>query len=95
MFSKVMAKQFVGTRMIVPYEMYLSAKRKSHEEVALFKKAHESEEEFYLKSLLALVADSGTVEVYLIEKTHMSFLPEQTLVSRSPMRLCFRKRCTR
>ena len=35
-------------------------------------------ENFFKKSLLSVVANSATVEVFLIQKDHMTFLPETT-----------------
>jgi hypothetical protein len=39
----------------------------------------ESDECYHLKSLLSVIADSSNVEVYLLDRTHMSYLPDQIL----------------
>mmetsp|Transcript_2970 Transcript_2970/g.4561 ORF Transcript_2970/g.4561 Transcript_2970/m.4561 type:complete len:110 (+) Transcript_2970:6583-6912(+) len=39
----------------------------------------ESEESYQLKSLLTVVADSAQVQVYVIDKSFMSYLPDKIL----------------
>ena len=39
----------------------------------------ETEEEYQLKSFLSIIADSGQVEVYILDKTDMSYMPDHVL----------------
>jgi hypothetical protein len=40
---------------------------------------NEPEEEYQLKSLLSIIADSGVVEIYILDKNDMSYIPDHIL----------------
>ena len=79
----MMPKTMFGGRTLLPFELYLQLRRiyfgqstieRNEDEVMV-----EPKDQFYLKSYLDVIADSGTVEAYLITKQEMQYLSDQFL----------------
>ena len=76
----MMPKTMFGGRTLLPFELYLQLRRiyfgqstieRNEDEVMV-----EPKDQFYLKSYLDVIADSGTVEAYLITKQEMQYLSD-------------------
>lgn len=84
-FNQLMPKNFFGGRVLLPFEMLMNSKRIhfGNEELERYypkntptQITQETYEQYHLKSLLSIIADSGQVEVYLLDKNDMSFIPD-------------------
>ena len=79
-----MPKGMFGGRVLLPYELYLQLRRiyfgqDSVERQEDEEDTTETKEQFHMKSYLDVIADSGTVEVYLITKQEMQYLSDHFL----------------
>ena len=74
-YSKMMPKSMFGGRTLLPFELYLQLRRIYFGQSTIERNEEETmvepKDQFYLKSYLDVIADSGTVEVYLITKQEM------------------------
>lgn len=84
-----MPKNHFGGRTLLPFEMYMNLRKIFFGEDAI-KRVYpknfssesaetETEEEYQLKSLLSVIADSSTVELYILDKQDMSYIPDYIL----------------
>ena len=69
---------------MLPYELYLQLRRiyfgaESVERPEDDEEQTEPKEHFYMKSYLDVIADSGTVEAYLVTKQEMQYLSDHFL----------------
>ena len=84
-----MPRNHFGGRVLLPFDMYTNLRRIYCGEEALKRvypkyipqsaQEAESDEDYQLKSLLSIIADSGVVEVYILDKTDMSYIPDHVL----------------
>lgn len=88
-FTQLMPKNYFGGRVLLPFDMYLNLRRIycGNEAVSRIypkyipqtEQEKESEEHYHLKSLLSVIADSGVVELYILDKSDMGYLPDHIL----------------
>ena len=84
-----MPKNYFGGRSLLPFDMYINLRRIycGSDYIARIYPKHiskevqdsESEERYQLKSLLSVIADSGVVELYILDKQDMGYLPDHIL----------------
>lgn len=85
-FQDLMAGNYFGGRMLMPFEHYINIRRFMFGESQLHRyypkgvpKASvdaESDEKYHTKSLLSVVANSAKVKVWIVDKQDMNYLPE-------------------
>jgi len=91
-FSTLTRGNFFGARVLVPFDHYQSMRLLFFGKDALqrFYPAGATEEErakvdaepsehYWMKSLLSVQADSATVVVWILDRGHMSYLPDKVL----------------
>lgn len=81
-----MPRNYFGGRTLLPFDILMnlrkvflgeeSLKRQYPSHVSKAFQESESEEKYQLKSFLSVIADSGVVEVYILDKQDMSYLPD-------------------
>ena len=84
-----MPRNYFGGRVLLPFEMLINLRRiffgeaemRRHypRSVPLEVQERESDERYHLKSLLSVIADSGSVEVFVLDKQDMGYLPDFVL----------------
>ncbi len=88
-FTQLMPRNHFGGRVLLPFDMYINLRRIYCGEETL-KRVYpkhvpqavqdaETEEEYQLKSFLSIIADSGQVEIYILDKADMSYIPDHVL----------------
>lgn len=78
-FYKLHSGQLFGYRTLMPLDIYILNKSKTAFEKSFLKRStNEEREKFYNESCLSIIANSAIVEVFIIEKSLMTFLPEHT-----------------
>jgi len=75
--------------VLIPFEMYMnlrkiyfgveSLQRYYPKGISQQKIDNEPEEKYQMKSLLSVIADSGVVEIYILDKSDMAYLPDYIL----------------
>lgn len=88
-FNHLMRGNYFGGRVLAPFEHYQNIKRLYCGAASLEryyplgssrkKIDKESDEHYQMKSLLSVVAESAKVEVWIIDKQDMGFLPDKVL----------------
>jgi hypothetical protein len=88
-FNQLTEGNYFGSRVLVPFEHYCKVRRRVFGEQSMERYYplgqekrlvdKEPEEQYFLKSLLSVVADSHKVEVWILDRTHMDYLPEKVL----------------
>ena len=73
-----------GGRVLLPYELYLQRRRIYFGQESVGRPeegedSNETKEHYHMKSFLDVIADSGTVEAYLITRQEMQYLSEHFL----------------
>ena len=81
-----MPKGMFGGRTLLPFDIYQQLRRiyfgkESVERPEDDEDQVEPKDHFYRKSYLDVIADSGTVEAYLLTKQEMQYLPDHCLAS--------------
>ena len=81
----MMPKGMFGGRTLLPFELYLQLRRIYFGQSSIERTEDdgviEQKDQFYLKSYLDVIADSGTVEAYVITKQEMQYLSDAFLES--------------
>ena len=90
-FNDLMPGNFFGGRCLMPFEHYSSLRRLYFGEQAMQKYYPkgipaevidaELDEHYYLKSNLSVVANSARVQVWILDKVDMNYLPDKVLKS--------------
>ena len=76
-FYKLHSGQLFGFRTLMPLDIYILNKEKTDfEREFLQRSTNEEREKFYNESCVSIIANSAIVETFIIEKSLMSFLPE-------------------
>jgi len=76
-FKQLVSKHWFGGRVLMPYEVYINNRRSHYGNDYLVRPksttapADEPDEQYQLKSLLNIIADSGQVETYLLTKSEV------------------------
>lgn len=88
-FNHLMRGNYFGGRVLAPFEHFQNIKRlyMGPSSLERYYPLHQSrkrpdqetDENYHMKSLLSVVADSAKVEVWIIDKQDMSFLPDKVL----------------
>lgn len=84
-----MSKNFFGGRTLLPFDLYMNLRKIYFGKDALnryYPKGispriidSEPEEKYQMKSMLSVIADSGTVELYILDKSDMGLIPDYIL----------------